>query len=41
MYVVESRAHGEVLIPAIQDCILSVDIPENRMTVRLLKGLIQ
>lgn len=41
VYVVESRAHGEVLIPAIQDCILSVDIPENRMTVRLLKGLIQ
>ena len=41
VYVVESRTHGKVLIPAIQDCILSVDIPENRMTVRLLKGLIQ
>lgn len=41
VYVVESKAHGEVLIPAIQDCILRVDIPANRMTVRLLKGLIQ
>ena len=29
----------ELLIPAIKDCILKVDIKENTMTVHLLEGL--
>ena len=29
----------ELLIPAIKDCILKVDIKENIMTVHLLEGL--
>ncbi|HRM43705.1 MAG TPA: 16S rRNA processing protein RimM, partial [Fusicatenibacter saccharivorans] len=31
---------GEVLIPAIHDCILDVDLDEQKMTIHLLPGLI-
>ena len=40
VYVVESTEHGEVLIPAIKKCILSVDIKNRKMKVHLLEGLI-
>lgn len=40
VYVVRSDAYGEVLIPAIRDCILQVAVEENRMTVHLLPGLL-
>ena len=40
VYVVESPEHGEVLIPAIQDCILDVNVEEQTMKVHLLEGLI-
>lgn len=40
VYIVDSDEHGEVLIPAIRQCILDVDVDENRMTVRLMDGLI-
>ena len=40
VYVIESLEHGEVLIPAIKECVLDVDIPGGRMKVRLMDGLI-
>ncbi|MDD7740669.1 MAG: ribosome maturation factor RimM [Fusicatenibacter sp.] len=41
VYIVDSREHGEVLIPAIRDCILEVDLSEHRMMVHLLPGLVE
>ena len=40
VYIVESDVHGEVLIPAIKECILDVDIENDKMTIRLMNGLI-
>ena len=40
VYVVEGSKYGEVLIPAIKDCILKVDTEEGRMEVHLLPGLV-
>ena len=40
VYVVHSEAHGEVLLPAIKDCILDVDIENQKMKVHLMEGLI-
>lgn len=41
VYVIESLEHGEVLIPAIKECVLDVDIPGGRMKIRLMDGLIR
>ncbi len=40
VYVVNSQEHGQVLIPAIQQCILDVNVEEKTMKVHLLEGLI-
>lgn len=40
VYIIDSDEHGEVLVPAIHDCILDVDIEEKVMKIRLLDGLI-
>ena len=40
VYIITSENHGEVLLPAIHECILDVDLEENRMTVHLMKGLL-
>ena len=40
VYIVDSDEHGEVLIPAIRQCILDVDVEEQRMKIRLMDGLI-
>ena len=40
VYIIDSDKHGEVLIPAIHDCILDVDVAGQVMTIRLLDGLI-
>lgn len=40
VYVIDSDEHGEVLIPAIKQCILDVDIEGKRMKIRLMEGLI-
>ena len=40
VYCVETQEHGEVLLPAIHQCILHVDVEKNRMTVHLMDGLI-
>ncbi len=41
VYVIDSVAHGEVLIPAIKECILNVNVEEQKMTVHLMNGLIE
>lgn len=40
VYAVDSRLYGEVLLPAIKECILNVDIEARKMTVHLMEGLI-
>ncbi len=40
VYVVNGSKYGEVLIPAIKECILNVDTKERRMEVHLLPGLV-
>lgn len=40
VYVIQSERYGEVLLPAIKDCILDVDIQGGRMKVHLLDGLV-
>lgn len=40
VYVIESQEHGEILIPAIKEVILAIDLEHNQMQVRLLPGLI-
>lgn len=40
VYVIDSDAHGEVLVPAIHECILKVDIKKQEMWIHLLDGLL-
>ena len=40
VYAVTTPEGKELLFPAIKDCILDVDIQEGRMTVHVLKGLL-
>ena len=40
VYVVEFEKYGEVLIPAIHECILDVDVEKMQMEVHLLEGLV-
>lgn len=40
VYIVETEAKQEVLLPAIPDCILDVNVEEQRMTVHILDGLL-
>ena len=40
VYIITSENHGEVLLPAIKECILDVDVEKNSMTIHLMKGLI-
>ena len=40
VYIIDSKEHGEVLIPAIRDCILDVDVENRRMKIRLMDGLV-
>ena len=44
VYVVRSCRNDqkrEILIPAVKECILSVNLAENKMTVRLMEGLLE
>jgi len=41
VYIINSKKHGEVLIPAIKECILDVNVKESRMLVHLMEGLIE
>lgn len=40
VYVVETPDKKEVLLPAIRDCILEVNVEEERMLVHVLEGLL-
>ena len=40
VYVIENAGHGEVLVPAIKECIRSVDIEKGQMMIHLMDGLI-
>lgn len=41
VYIIRSLAHGEVLLPAIGDCVKKVSVEENRMVIHLLDGLVE
>ncbi|MEQ8199989.1 MAG: ribosome maturation factor RimM [Syntrophomonadaceae bacterium] len=40
VYVVKSDVYGEILIPAIKQVVMAVDVPNQRLTVKLLDGLL-
>lgn len=40
VYVVETNVGKEILIPAIKQCILNVDMDQRKMTVYLMEGLL-
>ena len=40
VYVIDSKEHGEVLIPAIKECILDIDVEEGKMMIHLMDGLL-
>ena len=40
VYMIDSIEHGEVLVPAIKQCILDVDIEHQKMTIHLMEGLV-
>ena len=40
VYVIASKEHGEVLMPAIKECVLNVDMESGIITVHLMNGLI-
>lgn len=39
VYVVTDNEKKELLLPAIKDCILNIDLDKKEMTVRLMKGM--
>ena len=41
VYIIRSLAHGEVLLPAIAECVKEVSVEENRMVIHLLDGLVE
>lgn len=41
VYVIETPEKKEILIPAIKECILAVDIKEGFLKVHLLEGLVE
>ena len=40
VYIIDSLKLGEVLVPAIKQCILDVDIEGNKMVIHLMEGLV-
>lgn len=40
VYIVETEEHGEVLIPAIKSVVKDIDIPQKKMVIHLMEGLI-
>lgn len=40
VYIIDSKEHGEVLVPAIRQCILGVDVENGRMDIHLMDGLV-
>ena len=40
VYIIESSEHGEVQVPAIKECILDINIEEQKMQIHLMDGLV-
>ena len=40
VYVVKTEEGKEILLPAIDECILDIDLEENRMTEHIMEGLL-
>lgn len=40
VYIIDSDRYGEVLVPAIRQCILDVDVENRKMKIHLMDGLI-
>lgn len=40
VYVIEHPSEGEVLVPAIKECIFDVDIENRQMKIHVMNGLI-
>lgn len=40
VYIIDTESHGEILIPAIRDCIKQVNVEEKKMTIHLMDGLL-
>ena len=40
VYIIQSKDHGEVLVPAIKECIIDVDVEEQKMVIHLMDGLL-
>ena len=40
VYVVKTDEGKEILLPAIDECILDIDLEESRMTVHIMEGLL-
>ena len=40
VYIFDTERYGEVLVPAIKDCILEVDVEAGKMRLHLLPGLV-
>ena len=40
VYIIDSLKYGEVLVPAIKQCILEVDIEHGKMVIHLMEGLV-
>ena len=40
VYIIETKEYGEVLIPAIKQCILDVDVEQGVMRIHLMEGLV-
>ena len=41
VYCIENPTYGEVLVPAIGECILDVDVEAGKMTIHLMPGLLE
>ena len=41
VYCIQTEQYGEVLIPAIKECIRQVDVEESRMIIHLMPGLVE
>jgi 16S rRNA processing protein RimM len=39
VYVIQGP-RGEILVPAIDECVVDVDVEAGKMTVRLMEGLL-
>ena len=40
VYVIDHPTAGEILIPAIKECVLDVDIPGGQMKIHVMDGLV-